>query len=63
MAGFSSSSIGSGLDLNGSITKPVVSGAESAATARVSGLVRELRGAWEEIAKDPSVVSDSRKVA
>lgn len=29
----------------------------------VSGLLKELRGAWEEIAKDPTVVSDSRKVA
>jgi flagellar secretion chaperone FliS len=29
----------------------------------VSGLLHELRGAWEEIAKDPSVVSDSRKAA
>lgn len=31
--------------------------------AEVSGLLRELRGAWEEIARDPAVVSDSRKVA
>lgn len=29
----------------------------------VSGLLHELRAAWEEIAKDPSVVSDSRKAA
>jgi flagellar protein FliS len=29
----------------------------------VSGLLHELRGAWEEIAKDPSVVSDSRRAA
>jgi flagellar secretion chaperone FliS len=29
----------------------------------VSGLLQELRGAWEEIAKDPSVVSSSRKAA
>jgi len=29
----------------------------------VSGLLHELRGAWEEIAKDPTVVSDSRKAA
>ena len=29
----------------------------------VSGLLQELRGAWEEIAKDPSVVSDSRRAA
>jgi flagellar protein FliS len=29
----------------------------------VSGLLRELRGAWEEIAKDPAVVSNSGKAA
>jgi len=29
----------------------------------VSGLLRELRGAWEEIARDPAAVSDSRRVA
>ncbi len=29
----------------------------------VSGLLRELRGAWEEIARDPAVVSPGRKVA
>ena len=29
----------------------------------VSALLKELRVAWEEIAKDPAVVSDSRKVA
>jgi len=29
----------------------------------VSGLLRDLREAWEEIAKDPAVVSDGRKVA
>lgn len=29
----------------------------------VSGLLRELRGAWEEIARDPAVVSDSRRAA
>lgn len=29
----------------------------------VSSLLRELKEAWEEIAKDPAVVSDSRKVA
>jgi flagellar protein FliS len=29
----------------------------------VAGLLKELRGAWEEIASDPAVVSDSRKVA
>jgi flagellar protein FliS len=29
----------------------------------VSGLLRELKEAWEEIAKDPAVVSDSRKAA
>ncbi len=31
--------------------------------AEVSGLLRELRGAWEEIARDPAVVSAGRKVA
>ena len=31
--------------------------------AEVSGLLRELRGAWEEIARDPAVVSASRKLA
>lgn len=31
--------------------------------AEVSALLKELRGAWEEIASDPAVVSDSRKVA
>lgn len=29
----------------------------------VSGLLRELKEAWEEIASDPAVVSDSRKAA
>lgn len=29
----------------------------------VSALLQELRGAWEEIARDPAVVSDSAKVA
>lgn len=29
----------------------------------VSGLLRELRGAWEEIARDPAVVSASRRAA
>lgn len=29
----------------------------------VSGLLQELKTAWEEIAKDPAVVSDSRKLA
>jgi flagellar protein FliS len=29
----------------------------------VSGLLQELRAAWEEIARDPAVVSDGRKVA
>jgi len=29
----------------------------------VSGLLRELRGAWEEIAREPAVVSDSRRAA
>ncbi len=29
----------------------------------VSGLLHELRGAWEEIAKDPAVVSNSGKAA
>lgn len=29
----------------------------------VSGLLQELRVAWEEIASDPAVVSDSRKAA
>ena len=29
----------------------------------ISGLLQELKGAWEEIAKDPAVVSDSRKLA
>lgn len=29
----------------------------------VAGLLKELRGGWEEIAKDPAVVSDSRKIA
>ncbi|MDO8959093.1 MAG: flagellar export chaperone FliS, partial [Rhodocyclaceae bacterium] len=31
--------------------------------AEVSGLLRELRGAWEEIAREPAVVSASRKAA
>lgn len=29
----------------------------------VSALLQELKSAWEEIAKDPAVVSDSRKLA
>lgn len=29
----------------------------------VSGLLQELRAAWEEIAQDPAVVSDGRKAA
>lgn len=29
----------------------------------IAGLLRELRTAWEEIAGDPAVVSDSRKLA
>jgi flagellar protein FliS len=29
----------------------------------VSDLLRELRGAWEEIARDPAVVSDSKRAA
>jgi flagellar protein FliS len=29
----------------------------------ISGLLRELKTAWEEIARDPAVVSDGRKVA
>lgn len=33
------------------------------AIEEVTGLLRELKSAWEEIAKDPAVVSDSRKIA
>lgn len=36
---------------------------DKAALNEVTGLLQELRGAWEEIARDPAVVSDSRKVA
>lgn len=36
---------------------------DKAAIEEVSGLLRELRGAWEEIAEDPAVVSASKKVA
>jgi flagellar secretion chaperone FliS len=34
-----------------------------AALEEVRELLLELKGAWEEIAKDPAVVSDSRKLA
>jgi flagellar protein FliS len=36
---------------------------DRAALAEVSGLLRELKGAWEEIAGDPAVVSASRQAA
>jgi flagellar protein FliS len=36
---------------------------EAAALNEVDALLRELKTAWEEIASDPAVVSDSRKLA
>lgn len=36
---------------------------EAAALDEVDALLRELKTAWEEIASDPAVVSDSRKLA
>ena len=36
---------------------------DPAALDEVRELLLELKGAWEEIAKDPAVVSDSRKLA
>ncbi|MEW6164229.1 MAG: flagellar export chaperone FliS [Pseudomonadota bacterium] len=36
---------------------------DQAALEEVKSLLIELKGAWEEIAADPAVVSDSRKVA
>ena len=36
---------------------------DPAALDEVRALLLELKGAWEEIAKDPAVVSDSRKLA
>lgn len=36
---------------------------DQAALAEVDTLLRELKTAWEEIASDPAVVSNSRKVA
>lgn len=36
---------------------------DAAALDEVDALLRELKTAWEEIASDPAVVSDSRKLA
>jgi len=36
---------------------------EAAALNEVDALLRELKTAWEEIASDPAVVSNSRKLA
>ena len=36
---------------------------DQGALDEVSRLLLELKGAWEEIARDPAVVSDSRKAA
>lgn len=36
---------------------------DQAALDEVSRLLHEIKGAWEEIARDPAFVSDSRKIA